>query len=95
MNVCVHTDEPRINTTLLQEKVPVIRGYSETLICKASGNPPPEIGWSFTSKSARLENGTLTVFDAGLYNCTAKNAINSVVHTVKVVLKGNISYKVE
>ncbi|KAM6905565.1 hemicentin-1-like [Xenentodon cancila] len=80
--------EPRIKTKQLPEKVPVIRGYSETLLCEADGNPPPKVQWSFTSKSAHLNSdANLTVLEPGLYNCTATNALNSHTHMVQVILK--------
>lgn len=32
---------------------------------------------------------TLTVYEAGFYNCTATNDLGSISHVVEVILKGN------
>ncbi|CAB1454197.1 unnamed protein product [Pleuronectes platessa] len=86
LNITVHY-KPAINTTKLPKKIPVFRGYPEELVCEADGHPRPNIKWISTNKVHRLTNATLTVSEAGLYNCTATNEIESTFYVVEVILK--------
>lgn len=70
----------------------MFRGYPEELMCEADGHPPPRIQWSYRSVS--VSNNTLTAYDAGLYNCTATNEVDSSFYVVEVVLKGNAADRV-
>ncbi|XP_069571703.1 hemicentin-2 [Brachyistius frenatus] len=80
--------KPIINTTKLPKAIPVFRGYPEQLDCEADGHPPPKIQWLYSSgKKTSLSEGKLTVFEAGLYNCTATNDVDSATYVVHVVLK--------
>ncbi|XP_008281317.1 hemicentin-2-like [Stegastes partitus] len=80
--------EPTINTTKLPKTIPVFRGYPEELICEADGHPPPKIKWLYNLDKAPHElEGKLIVSEAGFYNCTATNDVNSTVHSVEVILK--------
>ena len=84
------TDKPSINTTKLPKTIPVFRGYPEELVCEADGHPPPEIQWLYSSDLVpHVSGNTLTVFEAGIYNCSATNEVDSISHEVKVILKGN------
>ncbi|XP_075310802.1 MAM domain-containing glycosylphosphatidylinositol anchor protein 1-like isoform X2 [Odontesthes bonariensis] len=79
--------KPEINTTKLPGTIPVFRGYPEELVCKADGNPPPNITWVYNSDTAKLNSdGDLVVFDAGIYECRAENFL-STTHSVQVILK--------
>lgn len=84
------TDKPVINTTKLPKKIPLFTGYSEELICDADGHPPPKILWLYSSggKVSPSSVTKLTVTEAGFYNCTATNEIDSVSYEVEVILKG-------
>ncbi|KAM8843867.1 intercellular adhesion molecule 5-like [Spinachia spinachia] len=85
LNVTVNY-KPVINTTKLPKAVPVFRGYPEVLVCEADGQPPPKIQW----RSDKVLNGskdTLTVSEAGVYNCTATNEVDSTYRVVIVILK--------
>ncbi|XP_062264458.1 hemicentin-1-like [Platichthys flesus] len=86
LSITVHY-KPAINTTKLPKKIPVFRGYPEELDCEADGHPRPNIKWNSTNKVLRVTNGTLTVSEAGLYNCTATNEIESTFYVVEVILK--------
>ncbi|XP_023135380.2 hemicentin-1 [Amphiprion ocellaris] len=80
--------KPTINTTKLPKTIPVFRGYPEELVCEADGHPPPRIQWLYSSDKAPHElEGKLIVSEAGLYNCTATNDVDSTVHVVVVILK--------
>lgn len=80
--------KPVINTTKLPKAIPVFRGYPEDLVCEADGHPPPEIRWLYSpDKAARVSGGNLTVSEAGFYNCTATNDVDSAFHVVQVILK--------
>lgn len=68
----------------------MFRGYPEELICEAEGHPPPNIQWSYSAdKVPHVSRDTLVVTEAGYYNCSATNEVDSIVHVVKVILKGN------
>ena len=91
-SICLYvsTDKPAINTTKLPKKIPVFRGYPEELVCEADGHPRPNIQWIYSPyKVPPLSNDTLTVSEAGLYNCTATNEVDSTFYVVEVILKGN------
>ncbi|XP_047199831.1 hemicentin-1 [Hippoglossus stenolepis] len=80
--------KPAINTTKLPKKIPVFRGYPEDLVCEADGHPRPNIQWIYSPyKVPHLSKDTLTVSEAGLYNCTATNEIDSTFYVVEVILK--------
>ncbi|XP_068193425.1 intercellular adhesion molecule 5 isoform X2 [Antennarius striatus] len=82
------TDKPMINTTKLPKIVPVFRGYPEDLVCEADGHPPPTIQWLYSSdKVPRVSGNMLTISEAGIYNCSATNEVDSVYHQVEVILK--------
>ncbi|XP_030645595.1 hemicentin-1-like [Chanos chanos] len=90
LNITVHY-APVINTTKLPSVVPVIRGYSENLICEADGSPPPEIVWMRDNKII-VNDSNLVITNAraesvGFYICNASNMHGSNSTTVKVVLK--------
>ncbi|KAL6102636.1 uncharacterized protein ACO6RY_02203 [Pungitius sinensis] len=80
--------KPAINTTKLPKAIPVFRGYPEELVCEADGNPPPKIQWIYSSDKVRNKSeDTLTVSEAGIYNCTATNEVDSTYYVVQVILK--------
>ncbi|CAJ1075304.1 uncharacterized protein LOC109989268 [Xyrichtys novacula] len=80
--------KPVIDTQKLAKIVPVFRGYPEDLVCKADGHPPPKIVWLYSSdKGPHVSGDMLTVSEAGLYNCTATNEVDSIFFEVEVVLK--------
>ncbi|XP_031168179.1 hemicentin-2-like isoform X2 [Sander lucioperca] len=87
LNITVYY-KPSINTTKLPKTIPVFKDYPEELVCEADGHPPPKIQWLYSSDlMARVSGNTLTVFDAGIYNCSATNVVDSISHEVKVILK--------
>ncbi|XP_070703581.1 hemicentin-1 [Pempheris klunzingeri] len=87
LNITVYY-KPTINTTKLPKTIPVFRGYPEQLVCEADGHPPPKIQWLFTSDKVPHRSGdTLIVSEAGLYNCSATNEVDSITHGVVVILK--------
>ncbi|XP_056869919.1 hemicentin-1-like [Takifugu flavidus] len=87
LNITVYY-KPTINTTKLPKVIPVFRGYPEELICEADGHPPPNIQWSYSKeKVANVSQDTLLVTEAGYYNCSATNEVDSIVHVVEVILK--------
>lgn len=61
-------------------------GYSVTLLCRATGNPEPQIVWMrnnvelvANSRMQILEDGSLKILqtvagDEGVYQCRAKNS---------------------
>lgn len=80
--------KPMINTTKLPKKVPVFKGYPEELVCEADGHPPPEIKWVYSSdKPPHVSGDNLIVSEAGIYNCSATNEVDSMSHEVVVILK--------
>lgn len=84
------TDKPVIDATKLPKTIPVFRGYPEMLVCEADGHPPPKIQWLYSSdKVPHLSGTTLTVSEAGFYNCSATNEVDSISYEVEVILKGN------
>ncbi|KAM6957762.1 vascular cell adhesion protein 1-like [Aplochiton taeniatus] len=89
LNITVHY-MPIINSTKLPRRIPVFRGYPEELVCEAEGHPPPKIEWRYgTDKFVRVHGGNLTVFEAGIYACTASNYLANSSIEVEVVLKGS------
>ena len=69
----------------------MFRGYPDDLVCEADGYPPPKIQWLYSSdKEPRLSKDTLTVSEAGFYNCTATNEVDSTFRVVEVILKGKV-----
>lgn len=59
-------------------------------MCEADGYPTPKIQWLYSSdKVPHVSGDTLTVFEAGFYNCSATNEVDSISHVVEVILKGN------
>ncbi|KAJ7992520.1 hypothetical protein DPEC_G00279530 [Dallia pectoralis] len=86
LNITVHY-KPHI-TSQLPERIPVFRGYPVELSCVAHGNPQPRIEWRYdTANHVTHAGGNLTVYEAGLYNCTATNAVETVFVVVVVILK--------
>uniref|UniRef100_A0A672IYR1 Ig-like domain-containing protein n=1 Tax=Salarias fasciatus TaxID=181472 RepID=A0A672IYR1_SALFA len=80
--------KPVINTAKLPKRVPLFRGYPEELVCEAHGSPAPVIQWLYSKdKVVQVSGGNLTVFEEGIYNCSARNGVDSTVHVVEVVLK--------
>lgn len=80
--------KPTINTTKLPKTVPLFRGYPEELVCEAHGSPAPEIRWLYSpDKVVEVSEGKLIVFEEGVYNCSARNDVDSTSHVVEVVLK--------
>ncbi|KAM3598873.1 uncharacterized protein V6R79_023733 [Siganus canaliculatus] len=80
--------KPIINTAKLPKTIPVFNGYPEELVCEADGYPPPKIVWVYSStKMLGVSRVNLTVHEAGFYNCTASNEVDSVFHVVEVILK--------
>lgn len=87
LNITVHY-MPVINSTKLPRRIPVFRGYPEELVCEAEGHPLPEIEWRYgTDNLIRVRGGNLTVFEAGIYTCTASNDLANSSIEVEVVLK--------
>lgn len=83
------TDRPAINASKLPKTIPVFRGYTEELVCEADGHPPPKIQWLYNAdKVLHVSGGNITVSEAGLYNCTATNEVDSTHYLVKVISKG-------
>lgn len=67
----------------------MFRGYPEELVCEADGHPPPKIQWLYSpNKVPHLSGTTLVVSEAGFYNCSATNDIDSASYEVEVILKG-------
>ncbi|XP_069381356.1 hemicentin-1 [Paralichthys olivaceus] len=87
LNITVNY-KPVINTIKLPKKIPVFRGYPEVLVCEADGHPFPDIRWLYRpDKVPHVSKDKLTVSEAGLYNCTATNDVDSAFHVVEVILK--------
>ncbi|XP_034750323.1 hemicentin-1-like [Etheostoma cragini] len=87
LNISIYY-KPSINTTKLPKTIPVFRGYPEELVCEADGHPPPKIQWLYSSDLVpHVSGNTLTVYEAGVYNCSATNEVDSISHEVKVILK--------
>ncbi|KAK6031598.1 immunoglobulin I-set domain protein [Ostertagia ostertagi] len=77
-------------------------GDPVTLVCEATGNPPPSIEWSkeerpiidhldgihFTNEGARLNIAHLESHNAGNYTCKARNEAGSAESTVLVNILG-------
>ncbi|CAL8303333.1 unnamed protein product [Merluccius merluccius] len=78
--------KPSINSTKLQPKIPVFRGYPEELVCEADGNPAPDIHW-FSQNGVLGSGGNLNVTEGGDYTCNATNVLGSNFYVVQVVLK--------
>lgn len=75
---------------MLPKVVPLFHGYPEELSCKAEGYPPPKIQWFYSAdKFPRVSGDMLVVTEAGYYNCTATNEVNTTFRVVEVILKGN------
>ncbi|XP_031690051.1 intercellular adhesion molecule 1 [Oncorhynchus kisutch] len=86
LSITVHY-KPCINASRLPVRIPVFRGYPEELVCEAEGYPQPRIKWVYDSANHVSEaGGNLTVFEAGLYNCTATNDMATSFIVVEVVL---------
>nr|XP_046188007.1 vascular cell adhesion protein 1-like [Oncorhynchus gorbuscha] len=86
LSITVHY-KPCINASGLPVRIPVFRGYPEELVCEAEGYPQPRIKWVYDpAKHVREAGGNLTVFEAGLYNCTATNDVATSFIVVEVVL---------
>lgn len=80
--------KPMINTTKLPKTVPLFRGYPEELVCEAHGRPTPIVQWQYgADKKVVVSEGTLIVYEEGIYNCSARNDVDSTLHVVEVVLK--------
>ncbi|KAK6311714.1 hypothetical protein J4Q44_G00173780 [Coregonus suidteri] len=87
LNITVHY-KPCINASRLPLRIPVFRGYPEELVCEAEGYPQPRIQWLYDpAKHVSEAGGNLTVSEAGLYNCTATNDVETSFIVVEVVLK--------
>ncbi|XP_064844259.1 hemicentin-1-like [Oncorhynchus masou masou] len=86
LSITVHY-KPCINASRLPVRIPVFRGYPEELVCEAEGYPQPRIKWVYDpAKHVSEAGGNLTVFEAGLYNCTATNIVETSFIVVEVVL---------
>ncbi|XP_068435512.1 basal cell adhesion molecule isoform X3 [Clinocottus analis] len=86
-NVTVYY-KPTINTTKLPKTIPVFNGYPEELVCEADGHPAPKIQWLYGADNVPRGSGdTIFVSEAGVYNCTASNQVDSIYHEVNVILK--------
>ncbi|XP_073694346.1 neural cell adhesion molecule 2-like isoform X5 [Garra rufa] len=87
LSITVHF-KPIINETNLPSTVPVFRGFSEVLICKAKGNPEPTISWSIDGQEM-IKNEILTVSESTpeYVICNASNSVGSTTKKIKVVLK--------
>lgn len=86
------TDKPTINTTKLPKVIPVFQGYPEELVCEADGQPAPKIQWFYNSdKVPHVSGNKLLVTEAGFYNCSATNEVDSTFHVVEVISKGKNS----
>nr|XP_046271831.1 uncharacterized protein LOC124073572 [Scatophagus argus] len=80
--------KPTINTTKLPKTVPVIADFPQELVCEADGYPLPHINWSYSAVNViKVSENTLIVSEAGFYNCSATNTIDSTFHEVQVILK--------
>ncbi|TSO47183.1 Vascular cell adhesion protein 1 [Bagarius yarrelli] len=66
--------------------VPVFHGYSEVLVCKASGYPEPTITWIYNNEIFKGENLTVKE-NVGEYTCIASNSVGNDTRVVNVVLK--------
>ncbi|TKR80918.1 hypothetical protein L596_014894 [Steinernema carpocapsae] len=93
-------EAPQITVTTLDGKRSAISqsGSQVTLICNATGNPPPSLSWSFggqllipsadgariSSKGGRLDIPHLKENDAGEYTCSARNEVGSVEGSIDV-----------
>ncbi|XP_042360313.1 hemicentin-2-like [Plectropomus leopardus] len=87
LNVTVYY-KPSINIAKLPKRVPVFKGYPEELVCEADGHPPPKILWLYSpDKVPRMSGNTLIVSEAGIYNCSVANEVDSTSHEVEVILK--------
>lgn len=70
----------------------MFQGYPEELFCEAEGQPPPEIQWFYSAdKVPHVSKEKLMVTEAGYYNCSATNEVDSVFHVVEVISKGKSS----
>lgn len=64
-----------------QEKVSAVKGREITLECNSTGNPEPDVWWSFNNKTIStgrrhiLNSEGATSTRAGVYTCSAKNYI--------------------
>ncbi|XP_024246068.2 intercellular adhesion molecule 1 [Oncorhynchus tshawytscha] len=86
LSITVHY-KPCINASRLPVRIPVFRGYPEELVCEAEGYPQPRIKWVYDpAKHVSEAGGNLTVFEAGLYNCTATNDVATSFIVVEMVL---------
>ncbi|KAK7175213.1 hypothetical protein R3I93_002193 [Phoxinus phoxinus] len=79
-----------------QDKFDVVEDSNITLECYSSGNPEPEMTWSFENKiistgwrniTFNIERATST--RAGVYTCSATNQFGHQEKTFKVEIRGN------
>ncbi|XP_018408468.1 PREDICTED: hemicentin-1 [Nanorana parkeri] len=84
--------------TELPADVSFNKGEKLRLSCKATGNPRPQITWTFKDKSTPVQVGQSKYLndlviervsneDAGTYTCIAENIVGSINTTVKVFVK--------
>ncbi|XP_049332013.1 intercellular adhesion molecule 5 isoform X1 [Astyanax mexicanus] len=78
---------------LKEESVAVYKGNAVSLLCKAEGNPEPEVIWRFNNqikltgkREAILNISGVTAADSGVYTCTAKNELGSQERRVEVLV---------
>lgn len=79
-----------------QDKFVAVEESNITLECVSTGNPEPEMSWSFKNKTIstgrrritlNIERATST--SAGVYTCSATNQIGRQVKTFEVEIRGN------
>ncbi|XP_070704041.1 intercellular adhesion molecule 1 [Pempheris klunzingeri] len=76
-------------------------GENVTLVCRAEGNPPPQVRWSYPSAAnVKVTSGgrheTIIITGAtstntGVYNCAATNKVGRVTRSVTLMMKDKTS----
>lgn len=82
----------------------VVEGSDVTIDCSARGNPEPQISWtqntdtiSSNIRSRLLNNGSLyitnvRISDAGRYECSASNIIQTISSAANLRVLGQLSH---